>query len=66
MAKKDQERADEPLHNEAEEPVTEFPCKLNKYGFIHVPKKAIPSLPFNAEVKLKARIEKKTLIISAE
>lgn len=25
---------------EADEPVTEFKAKLNKYGFIHVPKKA--------------------------
>jgi len=59
--------ADEPLHAEeakGKEPVTEFKAKLNKYGFIHVPKKALPSLPFEAEKPLKAKIESDTLIIT--
>jgi hypothetical protein len=45
--------------------VTEFEIKkgLNKYGFIHVPKKAIPSLPFKVGVPLKARIEGEALVI---
>lgn len=48
--------------------VTEFDIKrgLNKYGFIHVPKKAISSLPFEVGVPLKARIEGETLIIQAK
>lgn len=46
-----------------EEPVTEFKAKLNKYGFIHIPKKVIESLPFAAEVPLVAKIEDKTLVI---
>ena len=50
----------------ADKPVTEFKCKLNKYGFIHVPKKAFESLPFAAEVPLVAEIEGKTLVIRAE
>ena len=48
----------------ADGPVTEFKAKLNKYGFIHVPKKALPSLPFEAEVLLKAKIEGHALIIT--
>ena len=47
----------------AEEPVTGFKCKLNKYGFIHVPKKALPSLPFEPEEPLTARIEEEALAI---
>jgi len=35
---------------------------LNKHGFIHVPKKASPSLPFEPEEPLKARVEKEALI----
>ena len=64
--------ADEILHAEeaeatptepAEETVTEFKMKLNKYGFFHVPKKAIASLPFKAEEKLTATIEGETVVI---
>jgi len=66
-------RADEPLHaqdgdvepNEPEEPVREFKTKLNKYGFLHVPKRAVPSLHFEPEKPLTARIEGEALIISA-
>jgi hypothetical protein len=52
--KKEKLRADEPLHAkdgdvDTEEPVTEFEAKLNKYGFIHVPKRAWTSLPFGLE-----------------
>jgi len=47
----------------ADESVTEFKAKLNKYGFIHVPKKALPSLPFEAEEPLTVRIEGQALII---
>ena len=47
----------------ADEPVTEFKAKLNKWGFIHVPKKALPSLPFEAEQPLTARIEGQALVI---
>ena len=46
--------------------VTEFKAKLNKYRFIHVPKKALPSLPFEVEEPLTARIdiEKGALVIT--
>ena len=47
----------------ADEPVTGFEAKLNKWGFIHVPKKALPSLPFEAEEPLTARIEGQALVI---
>jgi len=59
--------ADEPLHAEeakGKEPLTEFKAKLNKYGFLHVPKKALSSLPFQVEEPLKAKIESDTLIIT--
>ena len=50
-----------------EKPVTEFAIKkgLNIYGFIHVPKNSIPSLPFAAQEPLIARIAGKTLVIAA-
>jgi len=47
------------------EPVKEFKAKLNKYGFLHIPKKALPSLPFAAEEPLTVRIEGETLVIAA-
>ena len=48
--------------------VREFDIKrgLNKYGFIHLPKKAIPSLPFDQGVALKAKIEEDALVIRAQ
>jgi len=49
----------------AEEPVKEFKAKLNKYGFIHVPKRTVPSLPFETKESLTARIEGETLVIAA-
>ena len=49
----------------ANKPVTEFKAKLNKFGFIHVPKKAVPSLPFETKESLTARIEGETLVIAA-
>ena len=49
----------------ADKPVTEFKAKLNKWGFVHVPKKAVPSLPFGLEKPLTARIEGETLVIAA-
>jgi len=63
-------RADEHLHAkdgdlDTEEPVTEFKAKLNKYGFLHVPKKAVPSLPFEPEKPLIARIDADHLTIAA-
>ena len=50
----------------ADEPAKEFKAKLNKYGFIHVPKSAQGSLPFAAEEPLVAKIEGETLVIRAE
>ena len=47
------------------EPVTEFKVKVNKYGFIHVPKRAWPSLPFGLQKPLMARINGDHLIIAA-
>ena len=49
----------------ANKPVTEFKAKLNKWGFIHVPKKAVPSLPFETKESLTARIEGNHLTIAA-
>jgi hypothetical protein len=46
-----------------DKPVKEFKAKLNKWGFIHVPKKAVPSLPFAAEEPLRAKIEGDALVI---
>lgn len=46
-----------------EEALTEFKAKLNKYGFIHVPKKALLSLPFKAEDPLTASIEEDALVL---
>jgi hypothetical protein len=46
-----------------QETVTEFKVKINKYGFIHLPKKSWKSLPFKNEEPLKAKIEGKTLVI---
>jgi len=45
--------------------VKEFKAKLNKWGFIHVPKKALPPLPFETKESLTARIEGETLVIAA-
>jgi hypothetical protein len=47
-----------------EEPVREFETKLNKYGFIHIPKRALPALPFKLETSLTAHIEAESLVIS--
>jgi hypothetical protein len=66
-------KADEHLHSQdgdvdtskPEEPLTEFPAKLNKWGFLHVPKKAVQSLPFEPEKPLIARIENNHLTIAA-
>lgn len=67
---KKKSRADEPIHAkdgdvDAEEPVTEFKAKVNKYGFIHVPKRVWTSLPFGLEKPLKARIDGEKLVIAA-
>jgi len=45
--------------------VKEIKAKLNKYGFIYVPKKAVPSLPFETKESLTVRIEAETLVIAA-
>jgi len=37
--------------------------EAEKYGFIHVPKKALPSLPFEPKESLTARIENDALVI---
>ena len=63
-------RADEHLHAkdgdvDTEEPVTEFKAKVNKWGFISVPKRAIPSLPFKIEKPLTVRINGDHLTIAA-
>ena len=61
-----QDKTPKPNRKElAEEPVTEFKAKLNKYGFIYVPKKAVPSLPFETKESLTARIEGDHLTIAA-
>jgi len=61
-----QDKTPKPNRKErANKPVTEFKAKLNKYGFIYVPKKAVPSLPFKIEKPLTARIEGETLVIAA-
>lgn len=73
MAKKKEKTtgADEPLHKEdtkpEPEPVTEFKINkgLNAYGFIHIPKKARGSLPFEQGTPLKAKIEGNALVIRA-
>ncbi|TSA55390.1 hypothetical protein D4R42_05645 [bacterium] len=49
----------------AEEPVKEFKAKLNKYGFLHVPKKARSFLPFKIEEPLTVRIDGDHLTIAA-
>lgn len=70
MAKKEKKpRADEELHAKDTKPepeVTEFKTKLNKYGFIHVPKKARPALPFDDEQPLEGRVEDNALILTAK
>jgi len=63
-------RADEHLHAkdgdvDTEEPVTEFRAKVNKWGFISVPKRARSFLPFKIEEPLMARIDGETLVIAA-
>lgn len=65
MAKKKEEtRADEATKPEPE-PVTEFTIKkgLNPYGFLHIPKRARGSLPFEQGAPLKAKIEEDALVI---
>jgi hypothetical protein len=63
-------RADEPLHAldgdvDTDEPVTEFRAKVNKWGFISVPKKARSFLPFKIEEPLTVRIDGEHLTIAA-
>jgi len=61
-----QDKTPKPNRKElAEEPVKEFKTKLNKYGFLHVPKKSVQSLPFKIEKPLTARIEGDHLTIAA-
>jgi hypothetical protein len=50
---------------EPDEAVTQFEAKANKYAFIHIPKRAIPSLPFKLEKPLIARIDGDNLIVVA-
>jgi hypothetical protein len=68
-ATKSKEPADAGAHAkdgaDVEESVIEFEAKLNKYGFIHVPKRAWTSLPFGLEKPLMARIEGKKLVFTA-
>jgi hypothetical protein len=69
-AKKSKGPADAGAHEKdgfdvnTDEPVTQFKAKVNKYGFLHVPKKALPSLPFKIEQPLEARIDGNQLIIA--
>jgi hypothetical protein len=66
-------RADELLHAKdgdvdieaPNELVIQFKAKINKYGFLHIPKKGWSSLPFGIEQPLTARIEGETLVIAA-
>jgi len=61
-----QDKTPKPNRKErTDKPVTEFKAKLNKYGFIYVPKNAVPSLPFETKESLTARIEGETLVIAA-
>lgn len=65
-------KADESLHTQdgdvnteaTDESMTQFKAKLNRYGFIHVPKKAWSALPFKIEDHLEARIDGDHLTIS--
>jgi hypothetical protein len=62
-------RVDQRLHTKErdagiKERITKFRTKLNKYGFIHVPKKATSSLPFEIEQPLEALIEGENLIFA--
>ncbi|WNZ29963.1 MAG: hypothetical protein IAX21_03650 [Candidatus Bathyarchaeota archaeon] len=41
----------------------DFKVKLNKYGFIHIPKKFVTSLPFGTETSLTAQIRDDQLTI---
>jgi hypothetical protein len=50
---------------ESDEPVTQFKAKVNKYGFLRVPKHAWTSLPFEMEKPLIARIDGENLVIAA-
>ncbi|MHC3128486.1 MAG: hypothetical protein IBV52_00195 [Candidatus Bathyarchaeota archaeon] len=69
--KNDKDKADEKAHVEngadvkPDKPVTQFKAKLNKYGFIRVPKKARSFLPFEPEKPLIARINGDHLTIAA-
>jgi hypothetical protein len=45
------------------EKTSEFKTKLNKYGFIHVPKYVVTSLPFELEKPLTAKIDSDQLTI---
>ena len=47
-----------------EEPVTQFKARLNKYGFVHIPKKALASLPFKINQSLIARIDGDNVIFA--
>lgn len=53
------------FHVEAEDNVTEFKAKVNKYGFLHIPKRTWTSLPFGLEKPLAARINGNSLVIGA-
>jgi len=70
--KSGKDKADEKAHVEngadvkPDEPVTQFKAKLNKYGFIRVPKNARSSLPFEPEKPLIARIDGDHLTIISE
>ena len=66
-------RADEHLHAkdgdvdiDEPKPVENFEVKLNKYGFLHVPKRAVPSLPFKIEEPLTVSIEGNHLTIASK
>jgi len=58
-------KSTKPADVKPEEPVTEFKAKVNKYGFLRVPKGAWSSLPFGLEKPLIARIEGDHLTIAA-
>jgi hypothetical protein len=48
------------------EPLKEFTTKVNKYGFIHVPKRAWSALPFELEKPFEARIDSGKLVLTAK
>jgi hypothetical protein len=58
-------KSTKPANVKPDKPVTQFKAKVNKWGFLHVPKGAWSSLPFGLEKPLIARIEGDHITIAA-